>query len=232
MEKIYGYKEKDIIGLAEFLKNRGGESLSNTFTKYALIHGKAKGTIRNLYYAVAKRSNIDKEFCDKYLGGKPLAINNACEFNAGEEKELVKQILIERQKGKSVRSVIMCLADGDAKKALRYQNKFRNLVKNKPDLIAEIISKIKEEGKTNVSIGLEKPCVSPITEQQFNKLKTEIDSLIGKISSKLKKENEYLKERIGILQNENLKLTALLYGRETPSAKRYFKPNKPKEFVN
>ncbi|MBO7149350.1 MAG: hypothetical protein J6V71_00495 [Clostridia bacterium] len=232
MEKIYGYKEKDVIGLAEFLKDRGAESLSSIFTKYALINGKAKGTVRNLYYAVAKRSNVDKEFCDKYLGGKPLAINDIAEFDADEEKKLVKQILIERQNGKSVRSVIMRLSNGDAKLALRYQNKFRNLLKNKPELIAEIVGEIKSEGKGESLIDIEKPNKSPITEQQFNRLKVEIDALIGRISSSLKKENQYLKERIAILETENLRLTALLYGREKPTAKRYFKANKPKEFIN
>ena len=232
MEKIYGYKEKDIVGLAKFLKERGEESLSSTFTKYALINGKAKGTVRNLYYALAKRSNIDKSFCDKYLGGKPLAINNISEFDSIEEKNLIKQILVERQEGKSVRSVIMKLAKGDAKLALRYQNKFRNVVKNKPSLISEIVSEIKEEGKIDIIKGVDKPCTSPISEQQFNRLKTEIDSLIIRISSKLKKENEYLKERIGVLENENLKLMSILYGKENHSAKRYFKPTKPKEFIN
>ncbi len=232
MEKIYGYKEKDVIGLAEFLKDRGTESLSSTFTKYALINGKAKGTVRNLYYALAKRSNVDKEFCDKYLGGKPLLINNIAEFDADEEKKLVKQILVERQNGKSVRSVIMRLSNGDAKKALRYQNKFRNLIKNKPNLIAEVASEIKAEGKGELLMSVDKPNKSPITEQQFNRLKTEIDALIGRISSSLRKENEYLKERIGILETENLRLTALLYGREKPSAKRYFNKKNSKEFIN
>ncbi len=232
MEKIYGYKEKDIIGLAEFLKDRGRDSLSSTFTKYALINGKAKGTVRNLYYALAKRSNVDKEFCDKYLNGKPIAINNIVEFDYNEEKKLVKKILIERQNGKSVRSVIMGLANGDAKLALRYQNKFRNLLKTKPNLISEVVSEIKAEGKGDLLLGTEKPVESPITEQQFNRLKSEIDSLIARISAKLKKENQYLKERIGVLENENLKLTALLYEREKSSAKKYFKPTKPNEFIN
>ncbi len=232
MEKIYGYKEKDIIGLAQFLKDRGGESLSSIFTKYALINGKAKGTIRNLYYSLAKRSNLDKEFCDKYLDGKPIAINNIVEFDYKEEKKLVKKILVERQNGKSVRSIIMALSNGDAKVALRYQNKFRNLVKTKPNLIAEVVGEIKAEGKCNLVNRVQKPCKSPITEHQFNRLKTEIDGLIMKISAKLKKENEYLKERIGVLENEKLKLTALLYGQENPTAKKYFKSNKPTEFIN
>lgn len=232
MGKIYGYKEKDVIGLAEFLKNRDGESLSSTFTKYALINGKAKGTIRNLYYALAKRSNVDKEFCDKYLNGKPIAINSIVEFDALEERELVKTILAQRQEGKSVRSVILDLAKGDAKVALRYQNKFRNLVKTKPNLIADILGEINVGGKEKSVEERQKTLVSPITEHQFNRLKAEIDALISRISAKLKRENQYLKERIGFLENENLKLSALLYGKEKPTAKEYFKLPKEQEFIN
>lgn len=231
MEKIYGYKEKDVIGLAEFLKDRDGESLSNIFTKYALINGKAKGTIRNLYYALAKRSNADKEFCDKYLNGKPILINNIVEFDALQERELIKTILSKRQGGKSVRSVIMDLARGDATLALRYQNKFRNLLKTKPNLVAEVLGEINQSDKNSIELK-SKDYVSPITEHQFNRLKAEIDALIGRISAKLKKENEYLKERIAVLENEKLKLTALLYGKEKPTAKKYFKLPKQQEFIN
>jgi hypothetical protein len=67
MEKIYGYKEKDVIGLAEFLKKKGTLNLSETFVEYGRENGKAKGTVRNLYYALAKRSNFDKEFCQNTL---------------------------------------------------------------------------------------------------------------------------------------------------------------------
>ena len=232
MDKIYGYKEKDIIGLANFLKDRGGESLTSVFTKYAIINGKAKGTIRNLYYALAKKSNVDKAFCDKYLGGKPIAINNISIFDQKEERELVKKILIERQGGKSIRSAIMNLSGGDARVALRYQNKFRNLVKNKPNLIADVLSEIKTDKNENYFDKSEKPIKTLISEQQYNRLKSEIDGLIVKISAKLERENECLKERIGVLENEKLKLMALLYGKEKSSAKKYFKLPKQKEFIN
>ena len=81
MEKIYGYKEKDVLGLAEFIKNRGNASLSSVFEKYGLASGKAKGTVRNLYYALAKFSSENQEFCDKYLDGKPLKVSKIIEFN-------------------------------------------------------------------------------------------------------------------------------------------------------
>jgi hypothetical protein len=135
MEKIYGYKEKDVLGLAQFIKNRGNASLSSVFEKYGLASGKAKGTVRNLYYALAKVSRQDDEFCKKYLNGKSLSVNQIVEFSSDEEQSLIDSILLERAQGKSVRSIIMNMANGDSRLALRYQNKYRNALKNKPNRI-------------------------------------------------------------------------------------------------
>ena len=233
MDKIYGYKQKDIVGLANFIMQNEESSLSNLFEEYGAISGKAKGTVRNLYYALAKKSNEDSEFCQKHLGGKPIVISKSVEFDKNEERALIKTILSYKTGGKSVRSIIMQMAGGDAKTALRYQNKFRNAVKNKPKLIAELIEEIQSEGK-NVNFSLQKkPNQTISSEHQFDKLKFEIDGLVNKIASKIKKENEYLKQRIGVLENENLKLIALLYGRDsTGDARKFFRSNAKKQFIN
>ncbi len=233
MDKIYGYKEKDIIGLAEFLKENKNQSLSSTFLKYSVINGKAKGTVRNLYYALAKKSNEDKEFCDKYLDGKPLFISKIVEFNHCEEKELIKKILLERQKGRSVRSAIMELASGDGKVALRYQNKYRNVIKNKPLLVSQIVEEIKKDGQV-IKVDLKnEQTQNIISKTQFDKLKSEIDNLVGRICAKLRKENDYLKQRIGVLETENLKLLSLLYQNDKNSeASKYFITTKQKQFIN
>ncbi len=232
MEKIYGYKEKDVYALAEFIKEKGETSLSNVFEKFGALYGKAKGTVRNLYYAVAKKSNLDKEFCQKYLGGKPIKISKIEEFSKQDEKQLIKDILIKKNKGKSVRSIIMEMANGDAKTALRYQNKYRNAIKNNPELINEIILEINSQGeKVSIENNMHKKSI--VSDAQFNKLKSEIDSLVEKISSKIKKENQYLKERINRLENENLKLISILYGSPNPTdARKFFSALKPKEFMH
>ncbi len=231
MEKIYGYKDKDIVALAEFIKEKGDNSLSNLFERFGAISGKAKGTVRNLYYALAKKSNLDKEFCQKYLNGKPIQISKIVEFTKQDEKELIKRIILQKNNGKSVRSIIMDMAKGDAKIALRYQNKYRNAIKNNPELVSEIISEINSEG--NVFVQTKKEQKSIVSDVQFNKLKNEIDSLVQKISSKIKRENEYLKERVNRLENENLKLVSILYGNQNlTDARKFFSALKPKEFMH
>ena len=94
MEKMYGFKEKDVIGLAELIKNRGEKTLTEVFNEYSLINGKAKGTVRNLYYALAKKSATDKEFCQKYLDGKPLEVSQIVQFDGEQERDLIRKILL------------------------------------------------------------------------------------------------------------------------------------------
>ncbi len=219
MEKIYGYKEKDVIGLAEFIKGRGNSSLSNTFEKYALLSGKAKGTVRNLYYALAKLSAKDKEFCDKYLDGLPISVSNITEFEPQDEKELIKKILLGKKEGRSARSVIMELAHGDGKLALRFQNKFRNAVRTKSDLVSQIIAEIKgEESLLNNGVKkddrLHEFCTSEL-ELFLTKIKKQIVDIIVKNTLKLRKENDYLKEKLGSLEEENAKLNDILFGQKT-----------------
>lgn len=211
MEKIYGYKEKDIIGLAKFLEENRGRPLSKIFESFAEKAGKAKGTIRNMYYALAKYSAKDKDFCEKHLGGKPLYVSKIVEFDPSEEKELIKKVLLGKKEGRSARSVITELAGGDIKKALRYQNKYRNAVKNNVRLVSEVIAEMRTGDKADFVMP-KKNVQSDVSDVQFRRLKTEIDNLVNRISGKLRRENEYLKSRVASLELENIRLSNLLYG--------------------
>ena len=93
MKDLYGFQKMDVLNLIEFVKERKGESLSSIFEKYAKSSGKAKGTVRNLYYTITKISNTNKEFCEKYLGGKPISVEEKVEFLPCQEKALLKQII-------------------------------------------------------------------------------------------------------------------------------------------
>lgn len=227
MNKIYGYKEQDVLGLAEFLKERKNRSLTQTFEMYSLKSGKAKGTVRNLYYALAKHSNTDKEFCDKYLDGKPLSVSRIENFSETEEKELIKKVLTGRKDGRSARSVIMDLAGGDGKTALRYQNKFRNAIKNKPKMIDEVMSELDIKYDKPLDQKSENSCINLVSDVQFRRIKTEINGLVERIALKTKRENQRLKERVVVLERENLRLSTLLYssGKSQKSLRFFRMPN-------
>lgn len=196
--KIYGYKNQDVIGLINYLNESGDMPLSRVFAGYASESGKSKGTVRNLYYALAKRASSDAEFCDKFLGGRVLKVSKLEKFRDCEERALIRKILTETSKGRSVRSVITAISGGDEATALRYQNKYRNLVKKNPELIKEISNElglpfIKKEQGVYCDLGL-------------RRLKKEIDGLVSRISAETEKENKALKKEILILRAENERL--------------------------
>ena len=215
MQEIYGYKEKDVILLAQFINTRRSRTLSKTFNDFAIEYGKSKGTVRNLYYALAKLSNKDQDFCEKYLNGTPIKVSEVENFSKEQEKELVKQVLLLKHQGKSVRSAINLLSNGDAKLALRYQNKYRNFIKNKKTELISLLKEIKKEKGIVVEIENQEKQVC-FNEIQLKRLKSEINGLVNRISIDLQKENQALRERINFLQNENLKLNRLLYGSSAP----------------
>ncbi len=222
MEKIYGYKEKDIIGLAQFILSKKGGTLTDAFSEYAGLSGKAQGTVRNLYYALAKKSRSDAEFCQKYLGGTPLTVGKIVEFDKAEEEKLIKAILKEKLNGKSVRSIIYSLANGDEKTALRYQNKFRNYIKNFPEQTETFTRELMPEN----SCFYEENAKKQLYSTQIKRLKGEINSLVDKISLNLRKENEKLKGKVTFLERENAKLKQELgLTAQTDGALRYFVKN-------
>ena len=231
MEKIYGYKKSDVLGLIEYLKRSEGVSLSKAFEGYANLTGKAKGTVRNLYYAVAKTSRTDEEFCQKYLGGKPLDVGEIVEFTDAEEAELIREILIKRKGGKSIRNVINQLASGDAKLALRYQNKFRNALKNKPELIKKVVENLKKEG-VEVSLPEKRKETDNISSSQIERLKKEINDLFERVTLKVKYENKCLKERVYALENENTRLKKFIQGGVLPDALGFFGGRGGQDVIN
>lgn len=206
MEKIYGYKEKDIRGLVEFLQTRKNGSLTGLFDEYARQNGKSQGTVRNLYYALAKKSREDGEFCKKYLDGKPLSVAKIKEFDERDEIELIRKVVSGGMEGKSVRKTIFEFSGGDATLALRYQNKYRNLAKTKP----ELINKVEKEFSLNEKEVVKRK-VEPVDKGfLIIKLKREINGLVDRIGEGLRRENQRLKKRIAILETENVRLFRLL----------------------
>ena len=86
MGKIYGYKNDDVIELAEFLSKEKQGKLTDKFQKFADEHGKAKGTVRNLYYALAKMSKNEVVSMDVML-----RICKVLDCNVGDIMDATKE---------------------------------------------------------------------------------------------------------------------------------------------
>ena len=207
MDIPYGYRESDFIALSEFIVKGGfgGRSLSDGFKAYASVAGKAAGSIRNLYYALAKFSRENAEFTAKYLGGKQLKVEKGETFSPEEEKNLLNAINGYKERGVSVRKATMTLAGGDAKKALRLQNKFRTATR-----AGKFYGNNSDDKQTGV-----------VKDFLTKRLKKEIDLLFDRFLVSANKENAALKKEIFNLKSENERLYKEVYGK-SKGAMAYF----------
>ena len=58
----------------------------------------------------------------------------------------MEQVLVARSAGQSVRSCLQKLSGGDHSLMLRYQNKYRAVIKSRPDYVRQLVEKLNEQG--------------------------------------------------------------------------------------
>lgn len=195
-----GFKESETKSLIELVQKSENKDLTKVFKEYARISGRAQGSVRNYYYKTVKECKNNEELRKKLGVSKDMFPSFIKEFNDSESRELLKIVLSGVAKGKSVRSVISTLSNNNDKLALRYQNKYRNLIKNQKDLVLEVASQIKlKDGSSFNPYALD-------NGNEYKKLESEIDGLIKRLVKSLTEENQTLLEKNASLQKENEKL--------------------------
>ena len=186
MNKINGYTEEEATGLIEYIytgKN-AGKTLSYLFETYGRAHNRAKGSVRNYYYAFLKRRGDER--VRRILEGKDLRAGEIRSFTEEETDDMLRKVLTEKSKGMSVRKAIRNLSEGDEKLMLRMQNKYRNLVKKQPERVQRVA---REAGLPEEKTFLQR------------RLEREIDALYERIASDLKEENRRLREELEKLRS-------------------------------
>ncbi len=209
MNKINGYTEEEARNLVEYIKEgkQKGKTLTYLFETYGLRHGRAKGSVRNYYYALMRNERADERIV-RLLDGSQLSVEKIREFTPEETEEALRSILAEKSKGMSVRRAIFNLSKGDDKLMLRLQNKYRNMLKKQPERIASLAEEmgLKEEAERIFAGKEEKEERGRVPDRDFlrRRLESEINALYDRLAQGLKEENERLRE-------ENARLKA---GRE------------------
>lgn len=124
-----------------------GESLTAAFEYMADKTSRSINSVRNYYYGQAKTFELVPEAAQR-LGIKSAAVrrDGFVPFEDGEVKSLVERVLIQKAKGKSVRATIFELANGDPKLALRYQNKYRSVLRSHRDLVESVMTELNARG--------------------------------------------------------------------------------------
>ena len=106
--------------------------LKSVFDSVARQTGRKPNSIRNYYYARAKE--------DPSQGHSPAFVP----FTQQEIWDLLLTVLGAQARGMSVRACTLEMGGGDTRSMLRYQNKYRALLKSNPELVQEAVRYMKE----------------------------------------------------------------------------------------
>lgn len=190
MEKINGYTKEEAQSLVKYVcEGKGqGKTLTRIFEEYAKSTGRARGSVRNYYYALLK--STDNADVREILKDTRLKAEESRPFTDEETDVILKAILKERSRGVSVRRAVLNLAGGDDKLMLRYQNKYRNVLLKQPERIRKLMS---EAGY-------------PVTDGGRKAIEDKINSLYDELNEGLKAENKRLTAVIKKLTDENFLL--------------------------
>lgn len=128
-------EEIDLLFSAVSEAAEQGKPLRDVFADVGATLSRKPNSIRNFYYARVRETP-----------GLAVRQTPFHSFTKDEVHHLLRQVLIGRGKGQSVRACVTELANGDRTGMLRYQNKYRSILKNKPEMLMEVAQELRMEG--------------------------------------------------------------------------------------
>lgn len=132
-----GWQQDEIELLFNAVRQAGeaGQPLRNVFSDVGQRLQRKPNSIRNYYYARVRET--------------PELASRQTPFRAFSQEELhqlLRDVLIGRGSGESVRACVTRLANGDRSAMLRCQNKYRSILKNRPDMLLAVAEELRAEG--------------------------------------------------------------------------------------
>lgn len=122
----HGWSERERRQLFDAVEQAMRERmpLRRAFEWFAEQTGRKTNSVRNYYYTEQRRQNPDRG-------------TSFTPFDEQELEMLLDAMAKGRAQGKSVRRIALELSDGDERGMLRFQNKYRSMVKKDPARIRE-----------------------------------------------------------------------------------------------
>ncbi len=132
-----GWQEDEINVLFQAVRTaaESGQALRDVFADVAEELKRKPNSIRNFYYARLR------ELPDMAARKAPFRT-----FDQSELHELLRTVLMARGRGESVRACVTRMAEGDRGLMLRYQNKYRSILKNRPEMLEAVAAELRAEG--------------------------------------------------------------------------------------
>ena len=137
-----GWKDEEKLMLWDEVKKaqKIGAPLKRVFETVARKTGRKPNSVRNYYYMKVKETGEIEQ--------KPSTFTP---FTKEEIYMLLRTLLAAGVKGESVRGASLRLADGDKTMMLRYQNKYRSLIKNGRPLVEKVMADMDREGEKYIN---------------------------------------------------------------------------------
>lgn len=135
--KCVGWQEQETSRLFSAVQTArdSGAPLRQVFEDLSVDLGRKPNSIRNYYYACLRQQEQDTPRMPSFVP-----------FTEEETHELLRQVLTGCGQGMSVRACVMRMATGDHSRMLRYQNKYRAILKHHPQMIAQVRQELEAEG--------------------------------------------------------------------------------------
>lgn len=135
---------KELFSLVE-QANKSGKGLGTAFDKMSKKCGRSANSVRNFYYSQLKMFQLLPTLASDLEIKLPESKRNSFElFTDAEIRTLIENILVGKAAGKSVRAVIAAMAEGDSKRALRLQNKYRSMLTHHRAYVERVMDELKE----------------------------------------------------------------------------------------
>lgn len=188
MKNFSQWKEAEVKSLFNYVEKAkaNNKSLLEGFREYARKSKRKANSVRNYYYLETEQLKRDKERAKRLgIDVSKHNINHADKFTPEETEKLVLEILRLKCLGNSIRKACLKLGNNSVEEMLRYQNKFRNVMKNNRPLYNKCLLKLKESGlskepRNENVIYMKKPEERKITDEDVNTLFLGLVKLVKK----------------------------------------------------
>ncbi len=176
MKEFSKWKESEIKNLFNCIAKtkKENKSLLEGFKEYAKKSKRKANSVRNYYYLevenLSKNSNRAKKLgidLSLHLVQQPEKFSNF------DTEKLVTEILRLKCLGYSIRKACLKLANNSAEEMLRYQNKFRSVMKNNRKLYDRCLASLKKNGLSNSNYEDKNKNVIYMKRPEDNKLSDE-----------------------------------------------------------
>ena len=112
-----------------------GAPLRGVFERMGQTLGRKPNSVRNYYYM-----QLRDQARDEMRRAAPFET-----FTEDEVHDLLRTVLMAQGKGQSVRACVMEMSGGDKARMLRYQNKYRAILRKKPDMIESVCQELRQQ---------------------------------------------------------------------------------------